>query len=73
MNYLDVMKGWSKRAGLPDEVLVALTLNGLPENLANSLLLNSRCVLTWEFIYSSCEVLKFRARQVRVLWVVRRR
>ncbi|MGL5708218.1 MAG: reverse transcriptase domain-containing protein [Aeromonas sp.] len=55
MHYLDVMKGWARRAMVPDEVLVALVLNGLPESLANNLLLNSRVKLNWDFVYSSCE------------------
>lgn len=66
MNYLDKMKGWSKRAGLPDEVLVALVLNGLPETLANSLLLNSRGCLGWDFVYSSCEGVEIKGNMKEI-------
>jgi hypothetical protein len=60
LNYFDMMKGWARRTCLPDEVLVALVLNGLPEWLGNSLLLNARTNLTWEFVYSSCEGIELR-------------
>jgi hypothetical protein len=55
LNYLDKMRGWARRARLPDDLLVALVLNGLPEWLGNSLLLNARANLSWVFVYTSCE------------------
>ncbi|KAF9743554.1 hypothetical protein NGRA_3586, partial [Nosema granulosis] len=54
LGFLDKMAGLARRAKLPEDVLVALSLNAIPEEMAKLILLNSQGGLTWHNMYQSC-------------------
>ncbi|KAF9754360.1 Transposon Ty3-I Gag-Pol polyprotein, partial [Nosema granulosis] len=58
LNYLDRMAGLAREGNVPEQVLIAFVLNGLPNNVTNSVLINNKEGLTWEYIYTSLRNIK---------------
>ncbi|KAF9760574.1 Transposon Ty3-I Gag-Pol polyprotein [Nosema granulosis] len=54
LGFLDKMAGMARRANLPEEVLVALSLNALPDEMGKLILLNAQGGLTWSNMYQAC-------------------
>ncbi|KAF9760911.1 Transposon Ty3-I Gag-Pol polyprotein [Nosema granulosis] len=54
LGFLDKMAGMARRAKLPEDVLVALSLNALPDEMGKLILLNSQGGLTWTNMYQAC-------------------
>jgi len=65
--YLDQMKRLAYKAGLPENVLVAFALSGLPDDIGGSLLMNASGELTWLYLYNACEGLDCSNRAMRSL------
>ncbi|KAF9763838.1 hypothetical protein NGRA_1012 [Nosema granulosis] len=53
--YLDQMRRLAFKAGLPEIVLITFVLNGLPDDIGGTLLMNATDELTWAYIYNACE------------------
>ncbi|WUR03319.1 reverse transcriptase domain-containing protein [Vairimorpha necatrix] len=60
MCYLDKINGLSQRARIPEDVLVAFVINGLPENIGSTIMLNFPEKLSWSYIYNICSGLQWR-------------
>ncbi|KAF9761958.1 hypothetical protein NGRA_2308 [Nosema granulosis] len=58
LNYLDRMAGLAREGNVPEQVLIAFVFNDLPNNVANSVLINNKEGLTWEYIYTSLRNIK---------------
>ncbi|KAF9761269.1 hypothetical protein NGRA_2758 [Nosema granulosis] len=67
LGFLDKMAGLARRAKLPEDVLVALSLNAIPEKMAKLILLNSQGGLTWHNMYQSCGNLRSCKDNVKVM------
>ncbi|XP_014613889.1 PREDICTED: uncharacterized protein LOC106792185 [Polistes canadensis] len=52
--FLDKMAGMSRRVNLSKDVLVALCLNALPDEMGKMILLNAQGTLIWTNIYQAC-------------------
>ncbi|KAF9760552.1 Retrovirus-related Pol polyprotein from transposon, partial [Nosema granulosis] len=55
LSYLDRMRSLASKAGLPEIVLITFVLNGLPDDIGGSLLMNVTGELNWTYIYNACE------------------
>nr|ABE26655.1 pol polyprotein [Nosema bombycis] len=55
LSYLDRMRSISLKAGLPEIVLITFVLNGLPDDVGGTLLMNTQESLSWEYVYRACE------------------
>ncbi len=56
--YLDLMAGTAKQCGIPEDVQVAFTISGLPNNIADAITINAKNGLNWMELYSLCERLQ---------------
>ena len=51
--FLDRMTSMGRRATIPDDVLVAIALNLLPEEVGKKILMNAQRGITWTFLYQA--------------------
>ncbi|KAF9762012.1 hypothetical protein NGRA_2277 [Nosema granulosis] len=52
------MGGLARQSNIPEDILVAFTISGLPKHLADTIVLNSKNGLNWLELYSICERLE---------------
>ncbi|KAF9763393.1 Retrovirus-related Pol polyprotein from transposon [Nosema granulosis] len=56
--YLDLIAGIARRGGIPEDVLVAFAISGIPQHIADMTTLNAKEGLNWNELYSICERLQ---------------
>lgn len=69
LGFLDKMVGMARRAKLPEDVLVALSLNAIPEEMGKLILLNSKGGLAWDAMYQACGNLRSCKAEIKVMTV----
>lgn len=54
LNFLDKVKLIAIRGGLPEDVLIAFSLNALPGSLAQKIISAESGIVTWNKLYETC-------------------
>lgn len=53
--YLDRMYGYAKRGGIPEDILLAFVIKGVPRQIADTIIINAKDGLSWKQLYAICE------------------